>query len=227
MLAACGADVGFTYRKREDEAERTLELINDAGRRGVALLSSVDSASDNVRAVAEIEASLGPVDILINNAGIVSGGHPVADTTSEEFRRLMEVHAFGPAQLCQLALPHMRAMGRGDIVMISSVAALECAPLAAPYTMAKCAQEALALTLAAEERTHGIKINVVAPGLIDTDMGRRLVQARPDDFTDDPSTPEQVASIVRSVLCSSDVTGQRLAIAAGRVTSQTSHLPML
>jgi NAD(P)-dependent dehydrogenase (short-subunit alcohol dehydrogenase family) len=76
--------------------------------------------------------------------------------------------------------------------MISSVAAADSEPRAAPYTMAKCAQEALARTLAAEEQAHGIRVNVVAPGLIDTDMGRRLVSARPDDFTDEPSTPEQL-----------------------------------
>jgi NAD(P)-dependent dehydrogenase (short-subunit alcohol dehydrogenase family) len=219
MLATCGADVGFTYRKRAEEGVRTLELIEAAGRRGVASLSSVDSAPDNERAVAEVEAALGPVDILINNAGIVSSGKAIADTPAEEFRRLMEVHAFGPAQLCQLVLPHMRAVGRGDIVMISSVAAVEFAPLAAPYTMAKCAQEAFALTLAAEEESHGIKVNVVAPGLIDTDMGRALVKARPDDFSEVPSTPEQVASIVRTLLSSGDVTGQRLAVSAGQVTS--------
>jgi NAD(P)-dependent dehydrogenase (short-subunit alcohol dehydrogenase family) len=219
MLAACGADVAFTYRKRADEAGRTLELIGAVGGRAVASLSSVDSAADNERAVAEAVQALGPVDILVNNAGIVSSGMLVADTAAAEFRRLMDVHAFGPAQLCQLVLPYMRAAGRGDVIMISSVAVVDFEPRAAPYTMAKCAQEALAWTLAAEERGNGIRVNVVAPGLIDTDMGRRLVNARPDDFPDEPSTPEQVASAVQGVLCDPGVTGCRFAVSAGSVTS--------
>lgn len=222
MLAAGGADVAFSYRKQAEEAERTLQLIHAAGARGLAVLSSVDSAPDNERAVAEAIGAFGSVDILVNNAGIVSSGNRVADTPSEEYVRLMSVHALGPAQLCQLVIPYMRRAGRGDIVMISSRAAVDFEAQAAPYTMAKCAQEALAYTLAAEEGPQ-IRTVVVAPGLIDTDMGRRLVQARPSVFDEESSSPEEIADIVRSALCSTG-TGRRLAVAAGRVTSDNGLL---
>ena len=224
MLAAGGADVAFTYRKQAQEAERTLELIAATGARGLAVLSSVDSAADNERTVAAVVEAFGSVDVLVNNAGIVSSGGFVVDTPAAEYQRLMGVHAFGPAQLCQLVLPQMRRAGRGDVVMISSRAAVDFEPQAAPYTMAKCAQEALAYTLAAEEGSRGIRANVVAPGLIDTDMGRRLVQARPSVFGEQPSTPEQIAAIVRTALCSPELNGRRLAVAAGRVTSSDGLL---
>lgn len=219
VLAAGGADVAFTYRKEAQEAERTLELISATGARGLAVQSSVDSAADNERTVAAVVEAFGSVDVLINNAGIVSSGDVVADTPAAEYQRLMGVHAFGPAQLCQLVLPYMRRAGRGDVVMISSRAVVDFEARAAPYTMAKCAQEALAYTLAAEECAGGIRANVVAPGLVDTDMGRRLVRARPDAFGEQPSTPEEIAVVVRTALCSPEFNGRRIAVAAGQITS--------
>jgi NAD(P)-dependent dehydrogenase (short-subunit alcohol dehydrogenase family) len=105
----------------------------------------------------------------------------------------------------------MRSKPRGDIVFVSSVAARMLAANGAPYNMAKAALEALALTLAKEERRHGIHVNVVAPGLVVTDMGRRLVKAAmgvDDIATMDAAAPfgrvcrpEDVAGVVR-FLCS-------------------------
>jgi NAD(P)-dependent dehydrogenase (short-subunit alcohol dehydrogenase family) len=71
----------------------------------------------------------------------------------------------------------MRTLGRGDIVMISSIATRTHGAFGAPYNMGKCAMEALAFTLAKEERPYGIRVNVVAPGLVETEMGRRLMRA--------------------------------------------------
>jgi NAD(P)-dependent dehydrogenase (short-subunit alcohol dehydrogenase family) len=101
----------------------------------------------------------------------------------------------------------MRARPRGDIVMISSVITRDAPANGAPYAMAKAALEILAVTLAREERRHGIHVNVVAPGLVETDMGRRLAKAT--FGTDDMRaldaafpfgrvcTPEDVAGVVR------------------------------
>ena len=101
----------------------------------------------------------------------------------------------------------MREQTRGDIVMISSVASRGLAANAGPYNMAKAATEALAVTLAREERSHGIRVNVVAPGIVETEMGRRLMKATAgvtDMRTLDPQMPfgkvcqpEDVANVVR------------------------------
>ena len=127
--------------------------------------------------VADVLRDFGGIGILVNNAGIASRGQAVADTDPAEMERVVRVHAFGPHYLSKLVVPHMRSQGRGDIVMISSVATLGMGPRGAPYNMGKAAMEALALTLAKEEREHGIRTNIVAPSLTVTEMGRRLTRA--------------------------------------------------
>ena len=126
--------------------------------------------------VAAVLADFGAVDILVNNAGIASRGQTVADTDPAELERILRTHAFGAWSCSKLVLPSMRTRPRGDIVMISSAATVHMAANSAPYNMAKAALEALAATLAKEERRNGIHVNVVAPGLVDTEMGRRLVK---------------------------------------------------
>ena len=127
--------------------------------------------------VEAVLADFGYVDLLVNNGGIASRGNAVADTDPAELARVIATHALGPHHLCRLVLPSMRTRPRGDIVMVSSVATSHHSANGAPYNMGKAALEALAFTLAKEERRHGIHVNVVAPGLVDTDMGERLVKA--------------------------------------------------
>ena len=87
------------------------------------------------------------------------------------------MHALGPHYLCKLVIPGMREKKHGDIVMISSAATLYHPGGGAPYNMGKAAQESLAYSLAKELRPYGIRVNVVAPGLVETEMGRRLMKA--------------------------------------------------
>ena len=170
------------------------------------------------------------IDILVLNAGIASRGKSVAETEAEELWRLVATHALGPHQLCRDVLPSMRTRGRGDIVFISSVATNSMSANGAPYNMGKAAQEALASTLAKEEREHGIHVNVVAPGLVETDMGLRLARAMTGqrEMQDLRSLdaaapfgrvcqPEDVANIVLW-FCSAEagyVTGQRIEVDGG------------
>ena len=139
----------------------------------------------------------------------------------------MNIHALGPHRLCQLVLPGMKKKQRGDIVMISSVATLHHAAGGAPYNMGKAAMESLAFTLAKEVRKHGIHVNVVAPGLVETEMGRRLVKATSgvDDLRKLDATmpfgrvcqPEDVASAVRFFVSEGGgyVTGEKLNVHGG------------
>ena len=221
-LAASGASVAVNYRRDEESAAETVREIEALGGKAIAFSASVDDYEQNTQMVADIERDLGPVSILVNNAGIASRGRSVVDTDPEEMRRVVATHAFGPHYLAALTLPKMRTLGRGDIVMISSVATRSLGPNGAPYNMGKTAMEALAYTLAKEEREHGIRVNIVAPGLVDTDMGQRLikaVQGVEDIRSLDQSMPfgrvcqpEDVANVVRFLVSdeNSYLTGERL-----------------
>jgi 3-oxoacyl-[acyl-carrier protein] reductase len=222
LLAAEGAAVAVNYRRDEDAALATVDAITAAGGTARAYQASVDDAEQDARMVQNVLADFGYVDLLVNNGGIASRGNAVADTDPVELARVVATHALGPHHLCRLVLPSMRTRPRGDIVMVSSLATSHHSANGAPYNMGKAALEALAFTLAKEERRHGIHVNVVAPGLVDTDMGERLVKALAgvtDIRTLDASSPFgrvcQPADVANVVLwlCSDGagyVTGQRI-----------------
>ncbi|HVN01365.1 MAG TPA: SDR family oxidoreductase [Caulobacteraceae bacterium] len=176
-LADAGADVAVNFRRDADAAAETVKEIEAKGRKAKAYSASIENWDEDQAMVADVLKDFGHIDILVNNAGIASRGQSVADTDPAEMERVVRVHAFGPHYLAKLVVPHMRDRGRGDIVMISSVATLGMGARGAPYNMGKAAMEALALTLAKEEREHGIRCNIVAPSLTVTEMGRRLTRA--------------------------------------------------
>ncbi|HZQ84218.1 MAG TPA: SDR family oxidoreductase [Acidimicrobiales bacterium] len=228
-LAADGAAVAINYRKDADAAKETVAEIEAAGGRASAYQASVDDDAQDAAMVEAVLADFGHVDILVNNAGIASRGKPVSDTDPDELLRVVRTHALGAHRLCALVLPSMREQPRGDIVMISSIATQHFGAFGAPYNMGKAAMEALAFTLAKEEQRNGIHVNVVAPGLIETEMGRRLVKA---GGVDDISTlhqyspfgrvcqPEDVADVVRFLVsdAGSYLSGQRLYVDGGGAT---------
>ena len=226
-LAADGADVAVNYRKDEAAAQATVADIAKLGRRALAYAADVGEW-DQCAAMAErVLADFGRVDILVCNAGVASRGQTVVDTDPREPDKLWKTHVYGAWALAKLLVPKMREAPRGDVVVISSVATQYLAPNSAPYNMAKVALEALAVTLAKEERHHGIHVNVVAPGLVDTDMGRRLVKGAmgvSDIRTMDTSsafghvcTPEEVADAVRFLVSerAGYLTGQRIGVDGG------------
>lgn len=176
-LAEAGADVAVNYTRGEEAAAETVAAIRALGRRAKAYQASVIDEGACAAMVAGIEADLGPLSILVNNAGIASRGLAVADTDPAEVDKLFAVHAAGPHRLSRLALPQLRRHERSDIIVISSIATLANAPNGAPYTMAKAAGEALALTLAKEEIKNGVRVNIVAPALTVSDMGEKLSRA--------------------------------------------------
>ena len=177
LLAAHGAIVAVNYRSDREAAEETVAGIVAAGGRARAYEASVDDPDAVAAMTDRVIADFGGIDILVCNAGVASRGRAVADTDPGEVARLLGTHAVGPHHMARCALPSMRTRGRGDIVMISSVATSHMSANGAPYSMGKAAMEALALTLAKEERQYGIHVNIVAPGLVETDMGLRLARA--------------------------------------------------
>ncbi len=226
-LAEDGADVAVNYRRDEEAARETVATLERLGRRAGAYRASVDDFASCEKLVSAVLAEFGKIDILVNNAGVASRGRTVADTDPEEPERLWRTHAYAAWALSKLVLPSMRVQPRGDIVMVSSLAGKLLAANSAPYNMAKAALEALAAGLAKEERAHGIRVNVVAPGLVDTEMGRRLAKGAMgvEDIRslDESSpfghvcTPEEVADAVRWLVSERAryVTGQRIGVDGG------------
>lgn len=226
-LAQDGADVAVNYRKDVEAAQEVVAEIEAMGRKAKAYQASVADFDEDERMVAEILNDFGHIDILVNNAGIASQGRSVADTDPAELARVVGVHAFAPHYLSKLVVPQMRKRDRGDIIMISSVATKSPAANGAPYNMGKCAMEALAFTLFREERKHNIRVNIVAPGLVDTDMGERLMRAvvgvKSLRELDESSpfgrvcVPEDIANMVRFLVSdqNSYVTGERIYVNGG------------
>jgi NAD(P)-dependent dehydrogenase (short-subunit alcohol dehydrogenase family) len=226
-LARDGAAVAVNYRRDEQSARSTCAEIEAAGGRATAYQASVDAADDVERMVEQVLADFGGVDILVNNAGIASRGHALADTDPAELQRVIGTHVMGAYYLCRLLIPHLRTRERSDIVVISSVATERAVSGGGPYMMAKVALEAFAATIAIEEMPHGIHTNIVAPGLVVTDMGDRLARAvagvsnAAELDARSPygrvGRPEDVADVV-AFLVSADasyVNGQRIAVNGG------------
>ena len=177
MLASEGAAVAVNYRKDAAAAADTVAAIEAAGGRAKAYAASVDDVDQDIAMVEAVLNDFGYVDLLVCNAGIASRGSNVVDTDPGELQRVLATHAISAHHLCRLVLPSMRTRPRGDVVMISSAATSYYTGGGAPYNMAKAALEALAFTLAKEEMRNGIHVNVVAPGLVESEMGRRLAKA--------------------------------------------------
>jgi NAD(P)-dependent dehydrogenase (short-subunit alcohol dehydrogenase family) len=226
-LAEDGADVAVNYRRDDAAAKETVVDIEKLGRRVKAYAAAVDDFEADRAMVEAVARDLGPVSILVNNAGIASRGQSVARTDPAEFERVMRIHAFAPHYLSKLVVPGMRDQERADIVMISSAATRSHAGGGAPYNMGKAAMESLASTLAKEVKEFGIRVNVVAPGLVETEMGRRLMKATAgvEDLRQVDAImpfgrvcqPEDVANVVRFLV--SDrcgyVTGERVYVDGG------------
>lgn len=176
-LAKAGADIVICFRRDEDAAIDTVAEIEAMGRKALAFQADVTDYDEVKEMVAKAVETLGKIDILINNAGIASKGKYIIDTDVEEVHRVMNVHVFGAFRFVQFVLPYMRKQKRGDIHFISSMGAVHCLPGHSPYAMAKAALEAMAKVLAKEELANNIRVNVLALGLVETEMGSRLLKA--------------------------------------------------
>jgi 3-oxoacyl-[acyl-carrier protein] reductase len=165
-LAGLGAKVAFCHVGDEERAARLAEEL------GSSVFSAVCDVSDATGVTAFVEAAttrLGPISILVNNAGI-SGETAFEEITPAAFDRMMAVHVRGTFLMTQACYPAMKAAGRGHIVNTSSQLAFKGAIGLVHYTTAKAAILGFTRALAREAAPHGVLVNAVAPGPIDTEM---------------------------------------------------------
>jgi NAD(P)-dependent dehydrogenase (short-subunit alcohol dehydrogenase family) len=171
-LARAGHQVFATMRDPGRGAR-----LGDAAR-GESLpitISAMDVDSDESvrKAVSEIIARAGRLDVLVNNAGIERRGS-VEELDLADFRAVMETNYFGAIRCIQAVLPSMRKRGNGCIINVASIAGRIASSPFGPYTASKFALEALSEVLAQEVKAFGIRVAIVEPGIIDTDMARSV-----------------------------------------------------
>lgn len=177
-LARAGADVAMTYRKDELSARKAVNNLESLGRKAMAIQCDQTVEEDVIEAAQQVFETFGHADIVVLNAGVASRGNLIRDTSTDEMRRLFDTHVMGSFWLVRETIDSMRSHNRGHVIFISSVATRHHAAHGAPYSMAKTAMESMAKVLSKEEGPNGIRVNVIAPGLVETEMGRRLMRAR-------------------------------------------------
>ncbi len=166
-FAAEGAAVAVLARSR-GQIEETVATITAAGGRALAISGDVTSRRDVEEAVAETERQLGPITVLVNNAGITGPFSPLWEVDPDEWWRTQEVHVRGAFLCIRAVLPGMIARGGGRIITVASRAGEQARPFVSAYGIAKTAQLRLTETLAAEAGRHGVRAFVLHPGFVDT-----------------------------------------------------------
>ena len=195
-----GWPVCVNYLTHREAAEEVVSTLRAEGHMAVALQADVSdrtAVNEMVRATGE---TLGPVELLVNNAG-VAGQCLFQDVTDEMWDRYLGVNLGGARNAIQAALPHMISEKRGCIVNISSIWGLRGASCETVYACTKAALIALTRSLALELAPSGIRVNCVAPGVINTDMVQVLGQETLRELAEQTplgrlGTPEDVAQAV-------------------------------
>lgn len=232
-LGRLGAGVIVNYRRDAEAAQEVVDEIAGFGTEALAVQASVDDPKEIERLADAALEKFPRIDIVVGNAGRASRGQSVLDSDSAEFEAMMATHAFSLQRLLKRLLPGMREAKRGDVIAISSSEVNALKANGAPYNMAKVALEALALTLAKEEAENGIRVNIVAPGLVVTDLGSRAVKALlgVDDITEldaeQPfgrlTRPHDIAAVVSFLVseAAAQISGQRIVVDGGIDASPT------
>jgi 3-oxoacyl-[acyl-carrier protein] reductase len=222
-LARAGARVAVNYCSNEAAAIETVRLVNETGGKGLAVRADVSSSDDVDRMIATVTAELGPVDLLVNNAGVFDYV-PHQETTKAIWQRTLDVNLTGAFLVTWAVKDVMIAQGYGRIVNMSSISALDPRPMSIAYAASKAGLAGLTKSTAAALAPHGIRVNAVAPGLIETDILDGVEQGTLDRLIDATpmkriGTPEEVAALVFFLLSdeSSFTTGQTIVSSGGRV----------
>ncbi len=171
-LAREGADLAVNYRRSRADADGAVGEIEQMGRRAVAVQGSTDSRADVERFVAEAHDVLGGLDVLVNNAGILKRT-PFLEISEEEWDAIVDVNLKGYFLVGQAVARRMVGAGTaGAIVNVSSAGQAVAAPNLTHYCVSKAGVEMLTKEMALELAPHRIRVNAVAPGLIETDINR-------------------------------------------------------
>lgn len=228
LLGRGGHAVGVNYVRDENKAQDVAADVVSAGGRAIAVRADV-SDEGAVKAMFDtVEQSLGPLDGLVNSAGITGPKCDVADVDPEALRRVLEINVVGPFLCSREAvrrMAHSKGGRGGAIVNLSSAASFLGSPHEfVHYAASKGAIDTFTLGLGREVAKDGIRVNAVRPGLIDTDMNRqpmdpdRLTRIGPSVPIGRPGQPEEVAEAIVWLLsdAASYVAAECINVSGGR-----------
>ena len=221
QLAREGWAVCINYIQHQETAESLLRQLRSEGHEAIAVQADVSDRAAVNAMVARAEAELGPIELLVNNAG-VAGQCLFQDVTDEMWNRYMGVNLGGARNTIQAVLPHMLHEKRGCIVNVSSMWGLRGASCEVTYSCTKAALIALTRSLAMELAPSHIRVNCVAPGVINTDMVQVLGEETLKELAEQTplgrlGTPEDIAHAVAFLADekASFITGQVLTADGG------------
>ncbi len=215
-LGQAGADVALNCRSSAAQAEELATSLRGMGRRAIVIVADVSVRSAVAEMMARVARELGPLEILINNAGVATP-RGLEDLDEVEFDRAIAVNLKAAFLCTQAALPSLRAQRRGRVVNISSAAARGPGVVGVHYNAAKAGLEGLTRGYAARLAAEGVTVNAIAPGPIATDMAAPLLHT--EAFRRIPvgrlGTPEEVAQAVLMVVGNAFITGQTIGVNGG------------
>lgn len=206
-FAAQGARIAVTGRAVE-RCQPVVDAIAALGGEAQPFRLDVTRDAEVFAAVQSVLSTWGQIDILVNSAGIIQYHTPVWATTVEEWDTMMQIDLRGTFICCHAVVPHMRERGRGIIVNIGSSSVRTADDDLGPYTAAKWGVVGYTISLARSLRPHGIRVNGINPGWVDTDMSRAFNTAGDPEW----STPEEIAqaALFLAAQAPRDMTGQFL-----------------
>lgn len=220
-LAKEGANVVVNYNKNKEGAEKTLSLVREAGGIGFAFGADVGKYEEAGKLVDFAMSKLGKIDVLVNNAGISRIGL-FMDMTEQDWDEVLNTNLKGVFNCCRHTVPHMVSKQSGSIINISSMWGNVGASCEVAYSAAKGGMNAFTKALAKELGPSNVRVNAIAPGVINTDMNRWLDEEEKAQLNQDIplsrfGDPEEVARMA-AFLASDDssyVTAQILSVDGG------------
>ncbi len=169
LFAKAGADVAITYQRQEKAALEVKAMVEGLGRRCLALKAEISNEVEVRSAVGEIIRAWGRVDVLINNAGIWTYLE-VGSGDTKAWKETMEIDLDSVYYFTDAVVPHMKKLKQGEIINVGSTAGIRGEAFHSHYAATKGALNALTKSWAAEFAPHNIRVNLVAPGWVETDM---------------------------------------------------------
>ncbi len=214
-LAEAGAAVAVNYLEKATQAHQVVREIVDKGGRAMTAAADVSQAKAVAGIVEAVASELGPIDVLVNNAGI-GLVRTVDDLSEDDFDRTIAVNLKSVFLCTQAVLPGMRARKWGRIVNISSGAARGAGGVGPHYNASKAGMEGMTRGYAARLVKDGITINAVAPSLIETDMVRAGLASSPSRIPLGRfGTSEECAQVAMMLIGNAYMTGQTVALSGG------------